>query len=61
MKIVKKQNIHSMTNQPQNDSTSVMPKETSKRALDTIHSVSDVLVWYILTKWPFYRGEDNKK
>lgn len=50
-----------MTNQPQNDSTSVMPKETSKRALDTIHSVSDVLVWYILTKWPFYRGEDNKK
>ena len=27
MKIVKKQNIHPMTNQPQNNSTSVMPKE----------------------------------
>ena len=26
-KIVKKQILHPMTNQPQNDSTSVMPKE----------------------------------
>ena len=36
-------------------------KKTSKRPLDTIHSESVVLVWYILTKWPFYSGKDSKK
>ena len=36
-------------------------KQVKDHCLDPIHSVSVVLVWYILTKWPFYRGEDNKK
>ena len=36
-------------------------KQVKDHCLDTVHSVSVVLVWYILTEWPFYRGEDSKK
>ena len=36
-------------------------KQVKDHCYDTIHSISVVLVWYILTEWPFYGGEDSKK
>ena len=52
--MVKERGIYPTTKRPQTSSGSMRP-------INAIQTVYVALVWYILSKWPRLRGEDNKK
>ena len=61
MKVVKERNIYPTTNWSPPVSTSSFPPKNVEDHLTpyTVRAVAPV--WYVFSKWPFNRGEDNEK